>query len=376
MREVLRSVWREPRPPVPPRQWWDWVLMAAFALAAALEGALRPELSGRWVVTAVAIGLVPTLLWRRSRPLPMVAVVLGVVTAVTALVTGENSELVSQGYLLVLLYALFRWGSGVAMAVGVGLLLGPIVVTTAVGQVTVSDAVGAAAVLCAAGALGAAFRSRAGVRRRELDQVKLRERERMARDLHDTIGHHVSAIAIRAQAGIATAATDPGAATDALRLIEVEASRALTEMRTIVRILRRDQPATRTPTPGIGDLEQLATSRPGPAVEVTVAGDVDGLPPAVAAAIYRLAQESVTNARRHARHASRVSVQVTAAGDTVTLQVSDDGDTSPAARNRPGYGLTGMAERVGLLGGTWEAGPGPGQGWRVTAVLPRTGEAA
>jgi signal transduction histidine kinase len=82
----------------------------------------------------------------------------------------------------------------------------------------------------------------------------------------------------------------------------------------------------------------------------------------------------VTNARRHARHATRIEVRVAADGSSVRLRVSDDGDTGllrPAAS--PGYGLIGMIERAHLLGGTCEAGPDPGRGWTVTAVLPRTG---
>jgi signal transduction histidine kinase len=215
------------------------------------------------------------------------------------------------------------------------------------------------------------------VRMRELDQVKLLERERLARDLHDTVAHHVSAMAIRAQAGLATSRSQPQAATEALSLIESEASRALAEMRTMVRVLRRNEPAELAPNPRIGDLTQLADqTRPGPPVEVEIAGAVDDLPPSVDAAIYRLAQESVTNARKHARHATRIRVSVTADDTSVRLRVSDDGDTSgtrPAGP--PGHGLIGMIERAQLLGGSCEAGPDPAGGWTVTAVLPRNGSA-
>jgi signal transduction histidine kinase len=84
-------------------------------------------------------------------------------------------------------------------------------------------------------------------------------------------------------------------------------------------------------------------------------------------------QESVTNARRHARHATRIEVRVTVDDTAVRLRVSDDGDTSPIRPSPPGYGLIGMIERADLLGGTCAAGPGPDRGWTVTAVLPRTG---
>jgi signal transduction histidine kinase len=237
--------------------------------------------------------------------------------------------------------------------------------------VVLSDVIGGLAVLASAIALGWAFRWRAGARARELDRVKLLEREQLARDLHDTVAHHVSAIAIQAQAGTAVAATDPDAAARVLRVIEGEASRTLAEMRSIVRVLREDA-AERTPTPGIADLRQLALAEAGgPVVDVQVTGDVDALPPTIAATVYRLAQEGVTNARRHARNATRIEVCVHADEAGIQLDVHDDGD--PAASATPGYGIAGMIERATLLGGTCEAGAAPDGGWVVTALLPRRG---
>jgi signal transduction histidine kinase len=96
----------------------------------------------------------------------------------------------------------------------------------------------------------------------------------------------------------------------------------------------------------------------------------------VGAAIYRIAQESITNAIKHARHATRVDVRVTGDGDRVRLTVRDDGDAGPSGADpSAGYGLAGMTERAALLGGTLEAGPSADSGWTVTAVLPRNGTA-
>ena len=106
---------------------------------------------------------------------------------------------------------------------------------------------------------------------------------------------------------------------------------------------------------------------------MTLAGELDDLSPAVGAAIYRLAQESITNARRHARHATHVAVAVTGDDDQVRLTVDDDGSTGVASRAPAGYGLIGMHERATLLGGTFHAGPTADRGWRVEANLPRTG---
>jgi signal transduction histidine kinase len=107
-------------------------------------------------------------------------------------------------------------------------------------------------------------------------------------------------------------------------------------------------------------------------VGVELTGDLDDLEPVLDTAVFRLVQESVTNARRHARGASRVDVRVVGGSESVTIEVADDG--RPATAGPGGFGLTGMSERVALLGGHFDAGPSPRGGWAVTAVLPRPGE--
>lgn len=383
MTSPLRSVWDAPpaTPPPPGRVWRDWALVAALPVIVVIEGLLRPDLPWRALWIVVLVALVPTLLWRRTRPLEMVAIAFAIALLPT-IVTGRDAQLVSGAYLLILVYALMRWGSGRAMIIGSAIVVASGAVSLAIGPTVLSDLIGAPIVLVAVSAIGLAVRWRGTARARELDRIKLVEREQLARDLHDTVAHHVSAIAIQAQAGTAVAATDPDAAARVLRVIEGEASRTLDEMRSIVRMLRRDggagdapHPAAHAPGPAIGDLRRLAGAQPGgPGVEVQLEGDVDAVPPTVAAAVYRMAQEAVTNARRHARNAERVDVLVRVDEAAVRLDVRDDGD--PAASAAPGYGLTGMRERAALLGGTCEAGPAPDGGWAVTAALPRTGWSA
>ena len=221
--------------------------------------------------------------------------------------------------------------------------------------------------------LGAAVRYWTSSRLRELDQVKLRERAELARELHDTVAHHVSAIAIRAQAGRVVAASHPEAAVDALGVIEEEASRTLAELRSMVGGLREDDRATLEPQPGVADLVQLArTVGDRPRVEIDLSGDLDDLGPAMEAAVYRIAQESVTNAVRHARGATQIQVGVAGDHDRVRVTVSDDGEPGSTNSGLDGYGLVGMTERAALLGGSLEAGPGAERGWNVVAVLPRT----
>lgn len=381
MTSPVRALWDAPaaRPPPPRRVWRDWVLVGILPPLIVIESAARPDVPWRWLWAVVLVVLVPTLLWRRIRPLTMLAIAFAVGTIV-GLATGGDPQLFTTAYFLILVYAVMRWGTGRAMLGGAAIVLAGVLVPVLFESPAAGDVIGGLAVVVTTGTLGVAFRWRAGARERELEGVRLLEREQLARDLHDTVAHHVSAIAIQAQAGTAVAPHDPAAAAEVLRVIEGEASRTLDEMRSMVRVLRRADAAELAPAPGIADVRRLArparTAGPepgGPSVDVHVEGDAEAaaLPPAVGAAVFRIAQEAVTNARRHARNVTRVEVRVLAAADGVRLDVRDDG--APAASAAPGYGITGMVERAALLGGTCEAGPAPGGGWAVTAVLPNGG---
>lgn len=346
------------------------MLVGVLVPVAVIEGVLRPDLSWRVLSVVVSVGLVVTLLWRRSRPLQVVAIAFGACLASSIVVGADFPKQYVLVSLLVLPFSAARWGSGHEAVLGAAMVFGKVGISALLGYLSLGDLVAGCVILSAGTALGAAFRYRSRARARELDQIKLLERERLARDLHDTVAHHVSAMAIRAQAGIATAPVDPDAAVDALKVIDAEAARALDEMRGMVRLLRDGGPADLSPGPQLADVEKLA-SRGRPAVDVEVVGPTDDLPSPVGAAVFRLAQEAVTNARRHARHATRVDVRVVVDDRAVHVRVSDDGE--PGLTRRPvGFGLTGMIERASLLGGTCEAGPNPDRGWTVTAVLPRT----
>ena len=373
----LRSLLAEPRPPAPPaRVWRDWALLAVVTVSAVLEGVLREDLPLRWFSVALTVGLAPLLLWRRTHPFAVVATAFGVVAVVDiGLIVADAPalDMYSMVYFIVLPYALFRWGSGREATAGLAIILVPATLSFFRSWTGVGDAIGGVAVLMAAFALGLAVRSQHGARERRLEQVKSDERILLARELHDTVAHHVSAIAVQAQAGRALAATSPSSPLEALEVIEVEASRTLAEMRSIVRVLRNEAPADYAPQPGVADLERLSRASPtGPRVEVTVAGDLAALPRAIDAAVFRIAQEAVTNALRHARNATLVDVRVAGDQSTVSLAVRDDGDPGPGDPDPDaGFGLTGMVERALLLGGACRAGPCPGGGWAVVATLPR-----
>lgn len=373
---VLRGLWAEPRPADPPaRVVRDWVLVAVLTVWSVAEAVLREDLTLRPLMLVVVLLAVAPLLWRRTHPLGAVVASFGLLTVVDVwrILAGEGTVLLTSiGGVLVLAYSLFRWGAGREAAVGLGLILVWLTVSLVADPTSLADAVAAYAFFLFSAALGAAIRYHATTRIRDIDEAKTREREELARELHDTVAHHVSGIAIQAQAGRAVAASDPERAVEALVTIEDAATRTLTELRTIVGVLRASQDAAYAPQPGVADLERLAGGLQGrPHVQVTLSGELEDLSPAVGAAIYRLAQESITNARRHARHATRVSVVVVGSAEDVQLTVDDDGAPG-TADGTAGYGLVGMAERTTLLGGTFRAGPAPDRGWRVQATLPRT----
>lgn len=375
MSNPLRFVLDAPEPAAPPaRTGWDWGLVTIVTVSAVLEALVRPDMPLRALAVALAIGLAPLLLWRRTYPLRVVAITFGLITAVDVVLLSIGSptlDTTTMVYVLLLAYSLFRWGTGWEPVAGAAIITASAIVAFLVRWTGFADAIGGVAVLLAAFAVGWAVRSQQGALARRLEHVKWEERVLLARELHDTVAHHVSAIAVQAQAGRALASTSPPAPLEALAVIEVEASRTLAEMRAMVRVLRDGAPVAYAPRPGVADLEQLVRSAPaGPRVEVTVSGDVEALPVAIDAAVFRIAQEAVTNALRHARHATVVDVRVSADPSSITLVVRDDGDTT-TADPRAGFGLTGMVERALLLGGTCQAGPSPNGGWSVVASLPR-----
>lgn len=376
LRDDLRTLWAEPRPPDPPgRVWRDWALLAAGLTGVLLEATLRQDVVWRPVAVVFAIWLCVLPLWRRTHPLAMVALGFGAVILLDAAsLLAHPSEpvgLYTGLVLLLLVYALPRWGSGREVVLGGVVILTAVALSAVADDTPVVDQIVGFAFLLLPAVIGASVRFRATAHERSLEQVRSRERERLARELHDTVAHHVSAMVIRAQAGRVLAGTDPAAAVEALEGVEEEGARTLEEMRAMVAALRDGGGgAELAPAAGVADLERLVHA-PGGRLRVDLAldGELDALPPAVDAAIYRIVQESVTNAMRHAVDATEVVVRVSGEAQSVRVTVRDDG--ARAGRGRDGYGLAGLRERAALLGGELRAGPGADRGWRVEAELPR-----
>ena len=379
---MVRQLWLEPSVAnSPQRVWRDWVLVALLAPTAILEAVLRHDVGWRPVALMLGVPPIFALLWRRTHPLLAVLVVFGahaVTESVTLVGAPHSAMLITSGYAVLLPYSLLRWASGKQAIIGMTVVLFLHVPRWPISWKSVGEGVVGMVFLSLLAALGATMRYRSMSRLRERDQAKLREREQLARELHDTVAHHVSAIIIQAQAGRTVAALDPQAAVAALEVIEQEASRALGEMRIMVSALRQGEDPSLSPQCGIADISRLArNSGPPPRVDVRMSAGLDDLRPSLSAAVYRLAQESITNAVRHARHATHIIVSVVADEQAVRLTVDDDGDAATFdAATGSGYGLVGMAERATLLGGSLVAGPRPSGGWGVTAVLPRGGRPA
>lgn len=378
MNALLRSLVAEPKVADPPPPYWlDGLLMLCVLIGLSIEGLVRSELVFKPVALCVIAVLSSTVLIRRSHPLLAVGLMFGAIMTldIAALIAGRAPvEVYSGAFVLILVYSVFRWGSGKQAVACLAMMTAVVIVVHAITFNGLDDLIGGTLVFCFPAAVGVVLRYRRSIRTQKVENVKLIEREQLARDLHDTVAHHVSAIVIQAQAGQVLSSTSPEAAVEALSVIEEQASRTLTEMRAIVHALRDvEEGAEHAPQRGVQDITALAdaASTHGPHIDVEIVGDVTGLASSLDAGVYRLAQESITNALRHANGATSVQVRVVATQHDVSLSVIDDGAPTSGPSSGSGWGLVGMAERAQLLGGTLTAGPRQYEGWQVQAVLPR-----
>lgn len=203
----------------------------------------------------------------------------------------------------------------------------------------------------------------------------LEERTRIARELHDVVAHHLSLIAVQAETAGYRRTDLSDSALDELSAISANAREALADMRRLLGVLRSERPPERAPQPGLDDIADLVASarRAGVAVTWHAPSHTPWVTSAVGLCAYRLVQEALSNAGRHAP-GSAVTVTVDDDADTLTLRVTNSAATTPvqpAAADHVGHGLVGMAERIALIGGSMSAGPTPGDGYAIAAVLPR-----
>jgi signal transduction histidine kinase len=205
----------------------------------------------------------------------------------------------------------------------------------------------------------------------------MEERARIARELHDIVAHHLSVIAVQSETA---RLTSPKLSTDArgrFEAIAQTARDALSETRRLLGVLREDVggEADRAPQPGLDQLTELVdTARDtGTEVRLILRGKVVHLPVGIDLAAYRIVQEALTNARRHAPGAD-VDVEVSYSDDAVTLRIRDYGPGTRDSELLPGHGLVGMRDRTTVAGGTFTAGDAEGGGFAVEATLPMPGD--
>ena len=335
----------------------------------------------RPVFGVLGLALALPLLVRRSLPLPAVAVMSSAFAAITI---AGHGDLPPQSSLLGILAAAHTAGAHAAgrpSVLGIVLVCAGIVIGEAddivvLGPLSVATwAVGRA--LAGRGADADAARERADEleRRREADAraAVLEERTRIARELHDVVAHGISTMVVQAGAErLALGDARPGTS-DVLAGIEHTGREALGEMRRLVGLLRsEDEALALAPQPTLARLDALAETmdRAGLAVELQVEGDVAGLPAGLDVSAYRIVQEALTNALRHAGPAARASVVVRASAELLEIEVADDGRGGATDHADAGHGLVGMRERVALYGGELTAGPSPTGGFVLRTRLP------
>lgn len=204
------------------------------------------------------------------------------------------------------------------------------------------------------------------------EQAVADERRRIARELHDVVAHHVSVMGVLATGARRVLPKDPGATDEALGTIEDTSRTTLREMRRLLDVLRTDaEPADLTPQPGLAGIEALVEQvrEAGLPVTLTVDGVPSTLDPGVALTIFRIVQEALTNALKHAGEAT-AQVRLAFGVYWLIVEIFDTGRGPAPQSGHVGHGLVGMRERVALYGGTLRTGPRPGGGYRVYAKIP------
>lgn len=362
------------------------MLVVGAAIVADLGHGRRPDL----IAYLFAIGLGLLMLLRRSYPgLALIATAAGLVGYYIA---GYPPVGLALPVAAALYSAAERRRLRLAIAVAVVLIVIDYVYRVAVGQ-SIAFLFGyelatTIALMATAIALGDAARARHLLRaeaegrqrdtavQRELEAVARVEAERLriARDVHDVLAHTVVVVSLQADVAAEAMADDPVAARQALATIRTSAREANRQLRATVGLLKRPgDEDPRGPTGGLWDLDRLlrATTSSGPRVEKHVEGDPAPLPVDVDTTAYRIIQESLANALRHAR-ADLVTIALRYRADQLEIEITDDGCGAPAEGPVDGRrgGLAGMRERVALLGGTLIAGNGAGGGFGVRASLP------
>jgi signal transduction histidine kinase len=367
----------------------DVVLAAVLAVFAFADTVFTEQFSwldqwrGLRTVNGIVVPLAALLLaWRRRYPL---AVLVGAFAAIDTLGVryGSTQASTSVFILAIAIYTAVAYGSSVPAGIGVSVVgiwlrdaYDPLLRTFGDRLwdwvfAAIFVGIGYATRIRRGRLLAVESRARDAEREHaaRVEAAAEEERRRIARELHDIVAHSLGLLVFQAGVGEQLIDNDPAAARDAFRSIRVAGLEAVGEMGTILGLIRGDRGAGREPQPRVADIETLVGKArgTGAAVEFAVHGTPPTLPAAVELSLYRIAQEGLTNAMRHAPSAP-VRVEVQYRDDRVDVEVVN-GKGSSVAGPGGGRGLIGLAERVAIFGGRIDVGPRP-DGWRLAVSLP------
>lgn len=354
-----------------------------FAGAVALVAAVTdPSSVGDLVLIVIPVAAFAAWAYVPSFPLVMLAFAV-VVPVVAAQHAGTHEPIMFEASLLAFVVAC--WSESPVMAAALGLLA--LAAPVAVGVLETAGHTSVAIwmfgiafpwligrAIHRQGQLAAALEA---TRHELAQQALLEERRRIARDVHDFVGHGLAAVMLQVTSARHVLRRDPAAAEEALRAAEDVGRRSMQELRRTVAVLRSDDaPGVLPPVPPATEISALVEEAcaGGLAVELHARGEISELPPGVGLALYRIAQEALANAARHAPRA-RTVLELERGDRQASLVAETTGPLTPAAAGegeRRRYGLIGMRERALALGGEFKAGP-TAEGWRVSCRLPLTG---
>jgi signal transduction histidine kinase len=378
----------------------DAVVGAGLTAAVMLEAALSSHRDGSVAVNLLVYAVVGGLFL--AQPLRPFELTLGLIAALalTSLPATDVADMTTT--LLILVVAIFRAASVLddrsAIVVGLALLAAVPVVTIERGSPVVGDFIFPVVIFAIAASVARGLRHRAllarelALRNERLEVEReaqaasavAEERRRIARELHDVVAHSVSVMVVQSGAARRVLDDEPDRAVAALSEVERSGRQALSELRRLLGLMRDgDEPAAvREPQPTLAGLDDLIRRArdAGLPTELRQEGEPFALPMGCDLAAYRVVQESLTNALKHAGDGARASVLLRWSDDGLELDISDTGKGLAAAgpdHDGPlGQGLVGMRERVALCGGDLQAGPSVSGGFRVRATIPKDREAA
>ena len=323
------------------------------------------------LVSAVASG---SLLWRRTRPLVVLALLLPLELLPSSVAPPDSTFAIPFA-----LYSAGRYGGNdrwnfLLLAAAVA----SVSIPTYMDNEDLAEFALAGILMFAIWYAGRRVRFR-GERLAELEERRredslrtvAEERTRIARELHDVVAHRVSLMTVQAGAARTIATADPQKAAEAMGAVEQAGREVLGELRHLLGVLRPDAEGDLFPQPGLTDIPHLVDEFNEAGLEVTlsVRGEEVEFPARVELAVYRIVQESLTNALRHAGPGARAMVRLETYTEGVRIEVTDDG-IGPSPGVNGGHGIVGMRERAQLLGGSFHAGPGPRGGYSVSGYLP------